>query len=253
MSHYSQKAHLLICLMAFASGPLAGQPRPPAYGEPLVVLKETQPYSGKIDTDEPDFVLYSTGQVIYKKRGDLRPVFYSEQLTRLQTQQLIFNLDLLDTLMTLPNQIIATSAARQPFFELILNFDTVKSITVYGNLRDTTDPARKMVPPVFLDAFDHLIGYGNGTDSAWVPDRFEVILSADSASKSKPAVWPAGWPGLKDSSTLKRRPDLYSIYMDKSQFKTFLIYTGQLKMGQEVIVDNRKFMIAWRFPFPNLH
>ncbi len=231
--------------------PVFSQSLPRRFGEPLVVLEEYQP-GQELIAAEPDFVLYSSGQVIYKVRsGEIRE-FREEQFNRSATQLLIFDLDLSDSLESLPDQIQASDDPDQPSFRLILNFDSVKSIRVYGNVRDSGETIRLRIPPPLREAFRRILQFGDPRDSVWIPDRFEVIFSVDRKPVATPVPWPEGWPGLGDSATVKRLPDLYSIFLGRNWYPAYLDFTGKLKPGQEVQIGNLVGSIYCRFPFPQL-
>ncbi|HVB02324.1 MAG TPA: hypothetical protein VNE41_01270 [Chitinophagaceae bacterium] len=246
------KIFFFLGVLISLSWTIYGQIKGNEYGEPLVVLQETRPMVNQANVDDPLFVIYSTGQVIYQHTSDQNPVFYQEKLSKAQTQQLIFDLDLTDTLMTMPDQIMADTARGEPIFQLILNFDTVKSIEVYGNLRDSSAKSRSKVPQVLLSALDHIFRYGNEKDTVWIPDQFEVILTLDDDAEWAPVGWPGTWPQLNDPAVIKRSPDLYSIFMNRQLYKSFLIYLHQLKPGQDTELDGKRFSVSWRFPFPHL-
>jgi hypothetical protein len=251
------KATLILTLLAgftgvWGNGKLAAQNAQRRFGEPLVVLKESHPGSKEMELNEPDFVIYSSGQVIYRKQQAQQPVFRQEQLSRIATQQLIFALDLTDSLLALPDQITASNLKDQIEYQLLLNFDSVKLITIYGNILDTLSAARSLVPTALLRAIDNLMNFGNSTDPEWIPEQFEIIFSIDPANQQPPVLWPSGWPDLNDSAAVKRHPDLYSIFMDKSWYPTFLAFMKKMGPGQDVIIDGKKGRISFRFPFPQL-
>ncbi|HUX83806.1 MAG TPA: hypothetical protein VMV20_01135 [Chitinophagaceae bacterium] len=229
-----------------------GQSLAQRFGEPLVILQEFHPGKELLALNEPDFVIYSSGQVIYKVQHGSTREFREERFTRAATQLLIFDLDLTDSLMGLPDRIQASDLPNQPSFQLILNFDSVKSIRVYGNVRDSSGLVSQRIPLAFREAFRRIIHFGDPKDTVWIPDRFEVLFSVDQNPSSHPIPWPPKWPGLSDSTTVKRLPDLYSIFMDRNRYASFLEFTRTLKPGQEVEIGNLVGKIYGHFPFPHL-
>jgi hypothetical protein len=173
-------------------------------------------------------------------------------LTRDETQALIKTFGISDSLMHQPNNIEASGSTDQPTNELILNFDTLRQISVYGNLRFDKSKARQKTPKCFLTVFDNLIKFDNKSAKEWLPDTFEIMLTSYSYSPEVPVKWPKDWADLNNPKTIKRSDDLYSVYLDKKYFKDFLKLINGLKEKQAVEINGQKFSVSYRLPFPNL-
>ncbi|WDF75953.1 hypothetical protein ACFGVS_29200 [Mucilaginibacter sp. AW1-7] len=220
------------------------------YGSPLVVLTETNPWLMVVGSDSPTIAIYENGQVIYKKMTDDKAEYYEVNLSHEDLLQTINNLGINDCLKKLPKHIDVSIATDQPTAKLFLNLDSVKIISVYGQLRWAPD--RDKAPACFINVFNNLIKYQHGGAKEWLPDSIEVMLTNYSHSPEKPLAWPVAWPDLKNKTTIKRGDDLYSVYLDKKYFPAFIKLNSSLKENQAVLVNGQKLSVSYRIPFPNL-
>ena len=134
---------------------------------------------------------------------------------------------------------------------LMLVSDTVRMKTVYGDLQqDETSRAR--TPEAFLSVYDQLVNYRNDQAEKWLPDTVEVMLTRFDHSAEKPVAWPEGWPDLNDKTTVSINPNLYSVYIPKSEFDNLLKLLSSLSYRRAVEINGRKFSVTYRLPFPNL-
>jgi len=218
------------------------------YGTPKIVLTEYNPWAMVIGSDSPTFALYDNGIIIYKD-FDLKDIV-SVKLNSDEMNDFIASLNLSDSLFELPNYISASDWTDQTDNELILNFDSLKTIYVYGSLRKMPE-SRQKTPKIFLDFFDKLINYKNNNAKIWRPEKIEVMVWDYSYSPEEPIKWPAAWPDLNDKNTIDN-DGLYSIYLDSKYFDDFLKLYKNLGEKQAVEIDGKKFSVSYRFPFPNL-
>lgn len=246
------KRLLLLIYVVFNIQIAEGQGFNEAYGSPVIVLIETDPWLMVVGSDVPTFALYENGQIIYRKNIENKFKYFEVKLSKDKTQQLIKTFGISDSLMKLPDFIEAAAATDQPTNVLLLNFDTLKEINVYGGLRYEKSAARVKTPTSFLMVYDKLIKYDDNNAIEWLPEKIEVMLTSYSYSPEKPLLWPSGWPGLKDSTTVKRSNDLYSVYLDKKYFADFIKLAKDLKQKQAVEVNGEKFSVSYRLPFPNI-
>jgi hypothetical protein len=221
------------------------------YGTPVIVLTQINPWLQVIGSDVPDFALYDKGRIIYKKSEAGKPKYFEVKLNEAETQQAVYALGITDSLMQLSSFIEVSQATDQPTNELVLNFDSTKIISVYGNLK-TDQKARKQTPKAFLTVYDRIIRYQSPKAKEWVPSSIEVFLTEYSHSPETPRSWPKNWPDLKDSKKVRRSENLYSLYLDKNQLEELKQLVGSLKKNQAVLVNGKKFSVSYRFPFPNL-
>jgi hypothetical protein len=241
---------LLVLLLQISL--IFGQKYNEEYGAPIIVLVESDPWLMVIGSDVPTFALYENGQIIYKKIVNKEMKYFEVKYSREGTQKIIKTFKISDSLMRLPKSITTSYLTDQPTNEMILNFDSVKQISVYGNLRGDDSKARVRTPKSFLTVYDNLIKFDDTNSKEWLPDTFEVMATAYSYSPEKPIMWSKDWSDLKSSSTVKRNDDLYSIYLDKKYFPDFIKLLKNLKEKQAVEINGEKFSLSYRFPFPNL-
>ncbi len=204
-----------------------------------------------IGSDVPSFTLYENGQIIYKARVGKIYKYVQAKIDTGQLKKTITELGITDSLLKLPKQIQASTWTDQPTNELLLNFDTLTQISVYGNLR-SEGKARSQTPKSFLTVYDNIIGYKNNKATAWLPDSIEVMATAYSYAPEKSLLWPKGWPGLKNPGTVKRGENLYSFYLDKRYYNDFIKLISSLKEKQAIEINGQKFSISYRLTFPNL-
>jgi hypothetical protein len=221
------------------------------YGEPLVILTEIDPWLMVIGSDVPTIAIYESGKVVYRRIEKDQMEYYSVKLDSEQTQQLIFDLEITEEFIDLPEYIQASDWFDLPTNELILNFDTVIVKQVYGSLRDENED-RKRTPTEFLAVYDNLIKYKSENEERWLPDYIEILLTDYSHSPEEPIKWPKEWPDLNDETTILRSEFLYSVYIPKSEFQKFIDLISKLEEKQAVELNGKKFSISYRLPFPNL-
>jgi hypothetical protein len=222
------------------------------YGQPIVVLIETDPWLMVIGSDVPTFALYENGQVIYKKVIDKRWKYFEVRNDKEATQKIIKSFGITDKLMKQIDYIEASAWTDQPTNIMLLNFDTVRQISVYGRLRDAKNEARKKTPNDFLIVYDNIIKFESDTAKEWLPDTFEVMATKYSYSPEQPLKWNKDWDDINSKTTVKRNDDLYSIYLDKKYFEDFINLLRSVKEKQAVEINGEKYSLSYRLPFPNL-
>lgn len=221
------------------------------YGAPIVVLYETNPWLMVIGSDVPVFALYDQGQIIYRKIVNKRYKYFQVQTEREETQRIIKSFGITDSLMELGDYTNVSDASDQPTNILILNFDTLRQISVYGNLKDNGE-ARKKTPPVFLTVYDNILKFENKAASEWLSDSIEVMMTKYNHSPEKPLQWDSKWGDINSATTVKHNDDLYSVYIDKKYFDDLVKLMESLKEKQAVAVNGGKYSLSYRLPFPNL-
>ena len=222
------------------------------YGQPIVVLVETDPWLMVIGSDVPTFALYENGQIIYKRVVKKKWKYFEVTNDREITQKIIKSFGITDSLMTQQDYIEASSWTDQPTNILLLSFDTVKQISVYGNLDKKDKETRKQTPKDFLTVYDNIKKFKSNKAKEWLPDHIEVMFTDYSHSPEKPKEWPENWPNLESESTIERNESLYSLYLPKENFEEFIKLISDLKEKQAIEVNGKKFSVSYRFPYPNL-
>jgi hypothetical protein len=244
--------YTLTILLAFSLSTSIGQIYNEKYGQPIVVLIETNPWLMVIGSDVPTFALYENGQIIYKQIISKTWKYFEIMNDRETTQKIIKTLGITDSLMKQSDYIEASNWTDQPTNILLLNLDTVREISVYGWLRDEKDEARKRTPKAFLMVYDKIIKFEDSKAREWMPDTFEVMATKYSHSPEKPLKWNIEWNDINSNSTVKRSDNLYSIYLDKKYFDDFIKLTKSLKEKQAIEINGEKYSLSYRLPFPNL-
>lgn len=244
--------YFLTLFLIFSLATSFGQTFNEKYGQPIVTLIETDPWLMVIGSDVPTFALYENGQIIYKKIVDKRWKYFEVINDRETTQKIIKSFGITDSLMKQRDYIEASSWTDQPTNIMILNFDTVRQISVYGRLRDEKNEARQKTPKDFLTVYDNIIKFDTDSAKEWLPDTFEVMATRYSYSPEKPLKWNSEWNDTKSPTTVKRGDDLYSIYLDKKYFGEFIKLLKSMKEKQAVEINGEKYSLTYRLPFPNL-
>lgn len=241
-------AFFFVCQLSFAFAQHYNE----KYGQPVVVLIETNPWLMVIGSDVPSFALYENGQIIYRKVVDRTYRYYEVKKSREETQALIKSFGITDSLMHQKDYTQASSWTDQPTNVLLLNFDTVRQISVYGNLRSEKSEARQKTPKDFLSVYDNIIKFEDAAAQEWLPDTVEVMATRYGYSPEVPLKWPKKWGDMNSSTTVKRGQDLYSLYLDKRYFADFRKLLAKLKEKQAVEISGEKYSLTYRLPFPNL-
>lgn len=212
-------------------------------------MTERNPWSMVIGSDVPTFYLYETGQIIYKNLENEDLKIHEIQLTEQELRKVIQSLSISSDIYNLPNDITVANQTDQPTAELVLDIKTRKTISVYGDL-DSDSEVRKRIPSVFLGVYDNIKKYKNDLAKDWFPDKIEIMFwDYDYAPNKK--LWPKKFPDLRSTSTIKRG-DMYSLYIDKTDFDEFKEYYSSLGEKEAVEINGKKMAISYRFPFPNI-
>ncbi len=246
------KKYIIGLLLLIITNHSFGQQWNEKYGQPVVVLVETNPWLMVIGSDVPTFALYENGQIIYKKVVKKKWKYFEVTNDRETTQKIIKSFGITDSLMNQKEYIEASNWTDQPTNILLLNFDTVKQISVYGNLDKKDNETRKQTPKDFLTVYDNIKKFESKKAKEWLPDNIEIMLTDYSHSPEEPKEWPENWPNLENESTIERSESLYSLYIPKEDFEDFIKLTSDLKEKQAVEINGKKFSVSYRLPYPNL-
>lgn len=246
------KKILFIFILLFSNYYSFAQKWNEKYGQPIVVLFETDPWLMAIGSDVPTFALYENGQIIYKKIVNNKWNYYEVTNDFETTQQIIKSFGITNSLMNGKEYFEVSNSTDQPTNILLLNFDTLREISVYGNLDKNNKEARKNTPKDFLKVFDNIKKFEDKNSKEWLADYIEILLTDYSHSPESPKKWPETWPNLNNELTVKRNDFLYSLYLPKEKFEDFIKLISDLKEKQAIEIDGKKFSVSYRLPFPNL-
>jgi hypothetical protein len=213
------------------------------------MLTEFNPWAMVVGSDSPTFVLYENGTVIYLKDRK----YLSAKLPETEVDQFISSLRR-DSLTKLADSYTISNWTDQPTNVLLIRTEdkNYKKISVYGNIRpgNAKTPCALALPTALSSALLQVLRYDNANSSPWMPEYIEVIVWPFEYAKGKAADWPIQWPGISDSKTLKRK-NTYSLFIPESQNEELKKFIAHLKPTQAVRIDNKKWAISTRLPFPH--
>ncbi|PAM95712.1 hypothetical protein B4N84_06335 [Flavobacterium sp. IR1] len=229
-----------------------GQTTKEKYGRPIIALIETDPWLMVIGSDVPTFALYENGQIIYKKIVDKKIKYFEVTNDKETTRKIIKSFGITDNLMKQDDYIEVSTATDQPTNILLLNFEPVRQLSVYGQLRNLKNETRQKAPKDFLDVYDKIIKFEDDKATEWLPNTFEVMATKYNYAPEKSLKWNSEWNDIKSETTVKRSEDLYSIYLDKKYYEEFIELLKNIKEKQAVEINGEKYSLSYRLPFPNL-
>jgi hypothetical protein len=213
------------------------------------MLTEFNPWAMVVGSDSPTFVLYENGTVIYQKNG----TYVSAKLTPAEVGAFINGLGR-SNLTKLKDSYTISERTDQPTNVLLVRTDDMnyKKISIYGNIRSLKTKSAEAVPlpDDLTGALRRVLKYDSANSTVWMPEYLEVMIWPFEYAKGKAADWPTCWPGLADQKTIKRK-NTYSIFIPKSQYEELKKFMAQLKPTQAVRIDNKKWAVSTRFPFPH--
>ncbi|MDR0829878.1 MAG: hypothetical protein LBN95_07185 [Prevotellaceae bacterium] len=244
------KKSFFTAIFAFFATMLFAQQFNEEYGNPLLVLIESNPQTKQAASlDPPTFALYPNGQIIYKKKIDNQVKFFELITNKDDAERILlsifYKVDFKDEDYSVGNN------SEQPRNIMFVNFDKVDEYQVYGDLRNSSE-ARNNAPKNFLKAFDRIIKFSNKKSVEWLPEKFEVVATECPMQSSNYVNWATAWGSLDDKNTIMRNDKTYSIFVDKRHFGDFFDFFQKLK-DRQVEIDGKRFFVYYRFPFPNLY
>lgn len=238
----------ILFVSAILAGAAFGQQGVP--DKPLVTYYERNPWLMVIGSESPIFALYDSGIVIYDTKGD-NPIkrYQSTRLTDESLKKLLIEFNLTSRLSEFDRKLFkASEASDQPKNEIFYWVNgELHGMGIYGSLRDKE--IRKNIPVTVLEAYDAIVQFRSPDSKPWLPPVIEVMIRPFEHSREKPKVWPTDWPGLNHPMT-KKRGNSFSLYSESKNFKEFLELKRNLDIRQAVLIDNRKWSVNYRIPFP---
>ncbi|MBP6005153.1 MAG: hypothetical protein KA746_17120 [Pyrinomonadaceae bacterium] len=237
--------------LVLAMLPICGQTSKDAYGKPLIVLTEQNPWLMAIGSDTPSFVLYENGKVIYKHVEDRTLTIYESPLDSDQLRNFIGSLNLADSFYELPTKIIASNWTDQPNNVLTMNLTIPKTFIIYGNIRRSDKLIDETVPKELLLVIKKLINFSGPSATVWKPQVMEVMFWDFGYAKEMKA-WPKDLPDLKSVGTKKFANGMYSVYLNVDQFEAFKKFSTTIDERTAVLINGKKMTMSARYPFPNI-
>jgi len=200
---------------------------------------------------QPLFVLYENGTILYWGKDTYKEV----RIGKSEKDKMISSFSLSDTLFQ-ENPIIDTSKSSgdftsisdAPTYTLTLNFDTIRNITIYGNVNVKSN----MRSAFFYKIHDFIVHYRNDKAIDWYPEKIE-LHATDYGNPVEPSIkWPANWPDLKSKSTKQINQEESVIYLDKKYFGDLLALLKSRKETQAFEINGRRVFISYQFPLPGI-
>ena len=214
--------------------------------DPLIVLRESSPWAMVMGAGGPTFVLYRNGIVIYRENKK----YVSVKLNESEFYKLIKELKPSSDFLDLKGYYDLSEWTDEATTRLLINLNGFKKyVDTYGNLY-SIKKGQKPAPKAFSKLFNKLIKYKHKNSKPWFPKKFEAMISPYEYAPEKSIVWHSDWPDLFDVWT-KKRYESYSIYMDASKYQEFEDFLKTRSMRGAVEINNRKWSVDVRLPFPN--
>ncbi len=226
---------LILALSLFlpSGGPALADEQKPV----LALIKE----GGWVLYTGPDFVLYESGLVLYKRRSDLfPPEYHAANLTREEIQHLFDTLSLPKGFLALDDMYELTHVTDQVTNWIFLWGAVNKTVGAYGYI---PIPYRqregyKPPPPAFLRVFERLDTFDHPLAHRWTPFRVEVrVFPMPRKMWIENAIpWPAHWPSLDDPVVKKPSSEVYLFYVAGDDLA--LLRTLMPNVGNEHLVQS---------------
>lgn len=251
----------IILVVSFHSS--ATEAEKPLVGpRPIAVLLTKDPWGMVLGADTPWFALYDDGQVIFVEQTSENE--YTHMAARLTPSELAGVKAKLSTYVAepAPKEInLRPGVSDQPESQFFLDVDGHKLATfVYGlgtpadsddeptDGRDGVD----VLPASIKGLHQYLSEFHVATAKKWTPDQIEVMLWDYSYAPDASIQWPAHWPDLSDSTTLKRG-DAYSIFLPGTQEEALIAFLATRREKGGVELDGKKWAVSYRRVFPRWH
>jgi len=223
----------------------SGQAQSARYGKPVIWYTVYDPWAMFIEADGPVFAVYESGQVIYWKNQKYSTV----RLDKSELAEMFTQLSLSDTFFLRSQHISVSGATDEPSYVLRINLDTLKSFSVYGNLRDMGALSR--VPAVLKTVYEFVTNFDDDRAVNWLPKKIEVLLSDYDYSPEKPIPWPANWPNLKSPETRTWEGGA-TLYLDQRHLNQLKSLIKARTEKQAFLINERKFYAGYRLPLPGI-
>ncbi len=237
---------LLMTATAFAQTPtptLTSTPEVEPSPRALVSLTGHDPWAAVLGADSPTFTLYDDGLVIYINYDDPDPHYQSVQLSPEELEEFQAGLDIGEAFFALDEYYPLTTTTDQPTYSIYVWDETLGSHLVWVYGYPYSPESSRNAPEAFMHIYDQLVSFQDEEAEPWFPEQFEVILWEYNTSEA--TEWPADWPSLDDPTTIQRS-SVYSLYLDASEYETF-IELAQTANAFEL--DGQTWAFSMRLPF----
>jgi len=213
-----------------------------------IILYERNPWRMVIGSDSPVFALYDNKELIYlhlndKGEGTYQKMVLSDEFIQTHIEKLLKHFG------DFKNDYELSHWTDQPTQDLIIEYNGMKKeISIYGDLRSNKE-VRNDAPKELLKLYDFLVNFSSPDASDWEPLYYEIMVWPFEYAK-KVVDWPADLPDLH-SGEIKKRGDSYSLYLPRKFSDDFFTFYSNLSSGTAVKMNNKKWAISYRIPFPH--
>lgn len=233
--------------------------------QPLLVIREMNPWQMVIGSESASFVIYDNGEIIYQRFQPTVDQPFAHRTVKdsqAEAQRLLgFDVAKLKGNYSLS---LATDQVRT------IIWTPAKKIEIYGNWRKppahevVDDPEwiaveareRKMwesLPSQIRQALERIEDERKKEGRPWLPANVEVMLWSYENAPEESIVWPAAWPGLKSDTTQKRGKDSYSVYLPAELLPDLRKFLASQSENGAVLIDGKKMSASYRIPFVGEH
>lgn len=229
---------------------------------PLFVYTFKSPWNLIYGSDDPEFVLYSDGTVIFrqcKEQGNPFSCYF--RMADLSTEEIAALMRSLhqeefysygDKYDIDPHLAVSDLPYRLVFMRK--SDGSYKKVMTYGALSGPDkDYVALNVPPGLKDIVNITREYDHANSRELDFEYFEVLLVPYSDDSKKNIKWPKELPGLNDSKTIKHKEDgRYSLFLHRTLFERYSrVAVKQWRSKKAVLIDGQRFKMGKRLPFPS--
>jgi len=224
--------------------------------KPLFVLIKYDPWLMVIGSDSPTFALYDDRTLIYWKQQGRRGKYYSVQLSDEEVSKVLDGINAKAFASFKKRYEPAAGVTDMPEYLIVLKTDdgSYKDVSIYGPLGGAPEYIAKRaeygrLPKPIDDAYRFVIAYDNPRAKAWLPPFIEVMIWPYEYAPDKDLIWPKSWPGTRDSATVSHG-DMYSLFIESTHYNDLVDFLARRRERQAVRIDEKKWAVSLRFPFP---
>ena len=232
-----------VLLMTFVT---RGSAQSSGFGKPLLWYSVYNPWSMFMGADGPIFAVYETGQVIYWRNGK----YHLIALSAADVQDFLAKFHLSDTVFSRSKWYHSTDYTDQPTYTLVINLDTLKRFSIYGDMQDRNSRAK--MPEELVAAYNLVTTYSDDQAVDWLPDKIEILLSDYDNSPEQPIPWPLGWPDLSNPDSRRWENGGGSLFLNERYFTKLRQLLASRKEKQAFLINGNKFYVGYRLPLPGV-
>jgi hypothetical protein len=213
---------------------------------PVLALIEEHPLSVEMKNYSPTLTLYNDGTLIYKK--DVKKKEYQfKKLSPKEMNELLPG----ESFKKLQPRYKASDMGDQLIHVIIFWHKNERQyVNVYGDLREK-DEDRKRAPDEFMKTYDKLVNACRADGEVWLPEYIEISIRSFDYSKGKTIQWPAGWPDINHPMTRQMPDGSYKIFLERRHYDEFIKMKNEMDDEQALLINNRKYWMTYRLPFPD--